>query len=174
MSYFITYVPSNGIVQELLPPPTTSSLSYVLLPPLPPNLLAQQQQLVLVVTEQQRANIRAQRAKFLLFVKILLRHLRETRNYFLLAKARLLVKEIIHQNRMPQDPHFGMLMESVEKRLRLLVGEKHWRQAHFLMRYYLAKGGKIESKRKRKADPDEEDGDFETADSDKNEAKEAE
>ncbi|KAL3904167.1 MAG: hypothetical protein SGARI_005042 [Bacillariaceae sp.] len=108
------------------------TMSYVLLPSMNPSGLLSHPQIVAAET-QQKATVKEERIKFLLFLKILIQHLRDTRNYYLLAKAQLLIKAIVQQNRIG-DPHFASLMESIERRLRSPEGEQHWRRAHFLMR----------------------------------------
>ena len=130
MTYIITYIPDMQ--------PSASPLTNVIVPP-----LTQGGDFVsepMVAPGTQSASEREQRLRFLLFLKILIQHLRDTRNYYLLAKSKLLIKAVVRHNRMG-DPQFSDLMESIERRLRPLVGEQHWRRAHLLMRHYIATGG---------------------------------
>jgi hypothetical protein len=113
--------------------PSTSSLSYCLLPPLRERLPQVSHR---NLTPTEKAANQEQRIKFLLFIKILFRHLRTTRNFLLLARAQRLLRIIVREHRAG-DPHYEPLFENIETRLRLLVGESHWRRAHYLMRYYL-------------------------------------
>jgi hypothetical protein len=129
-----------------------SALSYTLLPNRVyylPQQWAHQQNVLSHPYQQQRSSIvaniiedhqREQRIKFLLFVKVLFKRLRDSRDVYLLARAQLLVKAVTRRNKMG-DPNFHPLLESMERRLRELVGELHWRQTHAYMRYYIHKHG---------------------------------
>jgi hypothetical protein len=132
-----------------------SALSYTLLPNRAyyiPQPLAQQvlsrsypylqlsNPIVAIIEEEQRGDARAQRIKFLLFVKILFKRLRDSRDFYLLARAQLLVRAVTRRNKMG-DPNFHPLLDSMERRLRELVGEVHWRRSHAYMRYYIQKHG---------------------------------
>ena len=130
-----------------MPQPRQSSLSHILLPQVTPSGLISQP--IVALDPQPPPSVREQRTKFLLFVKILMQHLRDTRNFYLLAKSKLLIKAIVRHHRIG-DPHFADLLESIERRLRALVGEQHWRRAHLLMTYYLARGGSNKSTAKPK------------------------
>ncbi|KAG7347751.1 hypothetical protein IV203_016456 [Nitzschia inconspicua] len=113
-----------------------SSLSYCLLPPLQRSHLSHDASSSYALTNSGRTAEQDQRVKFLLFVKILFRYLRATKNVVLLARAELLVQIIVQEHRTGH-AHFEPLFDNVETRLRLLVGEYHWRRAHSLMMFYL-------------------------------------
>jgi hypothetical protein len=80
---------------------------------------------------------RNQRVKFVLFTKILFRLLEQSEETVLRNNARRLVSSIVRKSRMG-DPSCSPLFESLERHLRTLVGEMHWRRAHGYMRYYVA------------------------------------
>lgn len=76
--------------------------------------------------------------RFALFVKILFKYLDDIGEVSLSTKGRYLVRMSTKMNRKGH-PAFQPLLERLEKRLRDLVGEVHWRRAHGYMRYYLSK-----------------------------------
>jgi hypothetical protein len=75
------------------------------------------------------------RIEFALFLKVLLTHLRKSHQYLLMQQARLVVRRCTTGHRMG-DPSSSQLVESIESRLRKLVGEQNWRLAKGLTRYF--------------------------------------
>jgi hypothetical protein len=69
-----------------------------------------------------------QRRDFLLFVRVLIKCIEQSRNYKLTLQTKALVAECVKRNRMG-DPHFSPLQDSMEIRLRGLVGPNYWHQA---------------------------------------------
>jgi hypothetical protein len=65
------------------------------------------------------------RARFVLFVKLLLDRLRDSGDIVLLEQAKLLVHHCTYRNRLG-DPAYCPLAETTELRLRSLVGEFRW------------------------------------------------
>jgi len=80
----------------------------------------------------------ASREQFLIFIKILFKILDQTNEIHTRNRAKKLVAECTRKNRSG-DPRYTPLMEAVEKRLRLFVGEAHWRKAMMLLRHYYLK-----------------------------------
>ena len=77
------------------------------------------------------------RHDLLLFVHALIKCLDGTQSYKLRLQTKALVAECVKRNRMG-DPNFSPLRESLEVRLRGLVGPIYWRQAQEYMRSYQA------------------------------------
>eukprot|EP00980_Cylindrotheca_fusiformis_P031029 scaffold25729_cov137-Cylindrotheca_fusiformis.AAC.6 len=75
---------------------------------------------------------------FLLFVKILFKLLEEKQGNEFANKARRVVMECRRRNQQ-KDPKFCPLMEALERRLRLFVGEPTWKRAHAYLHHYLSK-----------------------------------
>ena len=69
-----------------------------------------------------------QRRDFLLFVRVLIKCIEQSHNYKLTLQTKALVAECVKRNRMG-DPHFSPLQDSMEIRLRGLVGQDYWHQA---------------------------------------------
>lgn len=88
---------------------------------------------------------RAQRTRFLVFMKILFKVLEQANDYELRNQAKSIVAECTRRNRLG-DPGFVPLIGAVDKRLRRLVGESRWKRASILLRHFAAKqhsnGGK--------------------------------
>ena len=85
---------------------------------------------------------RAQRMKFLLFIKILFKRLDESGDTSLRTRAKYLLAHIINERSKIGDPKYNPLLDSLETQLRELVGEAHWRRSHGYMRYYMARKNK--------------------------------
>lgn len=85
---------------------------------------------------QTSAGAGGNRVRFALFIKILFKQLYDSGDYLLAARATHLVRTCTRRNRMG-DPDFQPLLETLEGRLRDLVGEVHWRRAHAYTRYFL-------------------------------------
>ena len=81
---------------------------------------------------------RDERLRFALFLKILYKGLRESGDEELFVNAQRLLFFVTSKNR-GGDPNYWPLMDSLEKRLRILVGEPHWRRAHLLLHIYLSR-----------------------------------
>jgi hypothetical protein len=77
-----------------------------------------------------------QRVRFTLFLKILLTRLEKEGHHKLLDRARETVSHCSRRNKMG-DPDYAELVESLEVRLRTLVGEVHWIRTHYYMRHYI-------------------------------------
>jgi hypothetical protein len=76
-----------------------------------------------------------QKKRFLLFIKILFKHLdKSCPDIVPISKA--IVADCTHRNRLG-DPQYAVLMDSIERRLRGYVGEVHWRRAHLYMQHYM-------------------------------------
>lgn len=75
---------------------------------------------------------------FLLFVKILFKLLQEKQGNDFVTKARRVVMECRRRSQQ-NDPEFSPLMEALERRLRLFVGEAIWKRAHSYLHHYLSK-----------------------------------
>ena len=75
------------------------------------------------------------RRHFLLFVRVLIKCIEQSQNYKLKLQAKAMVSECVKRNRMG-DPHFSPLQESLELRLRGLVGPDYWNQAKDYMHCY--------------------------------------
>jgi len=78
------------------------------------------------------------RARFLVFIKILFKCLDQANEPEIRDRAKEIVAECTRRNRMG-DPKFTPLVEAVEKRLRVFVGEAHWKKASILLRAFAAK-----------------------------------
>ena len=83
-------------------------------------------------------NHRDERVEFALFLKVLLRCLERSKEYFILQQARLVVMTCTRGHKMG-DPSFHPLVEQIEIRLKKLVGDRIWKQARALTRFYLKK-----------------------------------
>ena len=83
----------------------------------------------------QRRNRPLSRRDLLLLVHVLIKCLEESQSYKLKLQAKALVSECIKRNRMG-DPHFSPLQESLETRLRGLVGPVYWKRAQDCLRSY--------------------------------------
>ena len=81
---------------------------------------------------------RDERLRFAMFVKILYKDLKESGDEELFVNAQRLLFFVTSRNR-GGDPNYRPLMDSIERRLRILVGEPHWRRAHLLLHLYLAR-----------------------------------
>jgi len=79
----------------------------------------------------------AQRARFLVFVKILFKHLQGT-DEELSDRAKSIVVEVTERHRNG-DLHDAPLVELVERKLKPCVGEVHWRQATHLLKLFEAR-----------------------------------
>lgn len=78
------------------------------------------------------------RARFLVFIKILFKCLDQANEPDIRDRAKEIVAECTRRNRMG-DPKFTPLVEAVEKRLRVFVGEMHWKKASILLRTFAAR-----------------------------------
>lgn len=78
------------------------------------------------------------REHFLILIKILFKCLDQANEPEVRSKAKQIVTECTRRNRQG-DSKFTPLIEAVEKRLRGVVGEVHWRRARLLLRYYVNK-----------------------------------
>jgi hypothetical protein len=87
-------------------------------------------------TSLERRQYDHQRIRFALFLKILLTRLHKSGLYTLHQKARRVVSFCARRNKVG-DPNFSQLVDSVEVRLRELVGETHWIRSHTYMRHYI-------------------------------------
>jgi hypothetical protein len=85
---------------------------------------------------------RNQRVMFALFTKILCNILKKSGDSDLHRKAKDLVTTTVRRSRMG-DEECCPLFESIETRLRGLVGEAHWRRAHGYMHFYAARNPEI-------------------------------
>jgi hypothetical protein len=77
----------------------------------------------------------ASREEFLIFIKILFKVLDQAQEIHTRNRAKKLVAECTRKNRQG-DPLYMPLMDAVQKRLRLFVGEAHWRKSMLLLRHY--------------------------------------
>ncbi len=87
------------------------------------------------------SGVRDQRVRFALFVKVLFKYLDASGEVFLSAQGRELVRTSTKMNRCGH-PSYWPLLDTLEKRLRELVGEVHWRRSHAYMRYYLSRSNR--------------------------------
>jgi hypothetical protein len=87
------------------------------------------------MASEQKLHTIKKRIEFALFLKVLLRYLQKSNQFFLLEQTRLVVSSCTTGHRMG-DPSCSRLVESIETRLRKLVGEQNWRLAKGLTRYY--------------------------------------
>ena len=78
------------------------------------------------------------RARFVIFLKILLDSIQKSGDYHLHKQAKHTVAFCTQLNRMG-DARFTPLVNTLEVCLRDLVGELHWRHAELQTRKYLAK-----------------------------------
>jgi hypothetical protein len=85
--------------------------------------------------ETVKANPKAQRARFLLFIKILFKYLVRVDEHLLHDRAKGIVLECTQRNRMG-DPRYTPLVEAMERQLKPCVGDLHWRQAALLLRHF--------------------------------------
>jgi hypothetical protein len=83
-----------------------------------------------------------ERVRFALFLKILFKRLKDSGEKDLFLKAQALVFFVTSKNRAG-DPSYRPLMDSLERGLRRMVGEAHWRRAHILMRMYLERNVQV-------------------------------
>lgn len=90
--------------------------------------------------ETVKANPKAQRARFLLFIKILFKYLVRVDEHLLHDRAKCIVLECTQRNRMG-DPRYTPLVEAVERQLKPCVGEVYWRQAALLLRHFETRQG---------------------------------
>lgn len=70
-------------------------------------------------------DMRLARLEFAIFLKILLRYLKQQKLYLLLEKVRNLVMRCTYQNRKG-NPYYSPLVQTLQSRLRKLVGENIW------------------------------------------------
>jgi hypothetical protein len=88
--------------------------------------------------ERSRGAGSGERIRFALFLKILYKNLKDSGDVALFLKAQRLLLFVTSKNRAG-DPSYTPLMVSLEKRLRSMVGEAHWRRSHLLMSIYLSR-----------------------------------
>lgn len=89
------------------------------------------------------------RRNFLLFVRVLIKCIEKSNNYKLTLQTKAIVSECVKRNRMG-DPHFSPLQESIELRLRGMVGPTYWNQANdYVHCYNLAKAKKKMNEQRR-------------------------
>lgn len=119
------------------PPPTTFAAPYEQRCSSPAPSLASVQSSVSSSAGSSSVT-RAQRARFLIFMKILFKCLEQAHEFELRDQAKQIVAECTRRNRNG-DPNFTPLMDAVERRLRRLVGEAHWKKSSMLLRYFAAK-----------------------------------
>jgi len=81
---------------------------------------------------------RAQRTRFLVFMKILFKVLDQAQEHEILDRAKQIVAECTRRNRSG-DPSYVPLMDAVETRLRRYIGESYWRKASMLLRHFVLK-----------------------------------
>jgi hypothetical protein len=89
----------------------------------------------------QHSRARFQRKRFLVFMKILLKILRRDKSpsgLQLYQYAKAIVSECIHGNRC-KDLRYCPLQATIERRLRPIVGEAHWKRANTCLELYLEK-----------------------------------
>jgi hypothetical protein len=89
-----------------------------------------------IMTELQAAKSRQQRFLFALFIKILFKILDESGDKELRCQARKLVLICTQKNRSG-DPDYLPMTSAIELRLRLFVGETHWKKAQGFLRMYI-------------------------------------
>eukprot|EP00934_Nitzschia_sp_Nitz4_P004974 Nitzschia sp. Nitz4//scaffold66_size103028//50782//51168//NITZ4_004500-RA/size103028-processed-gene-0.7-mRNA-1//1//CDS//3329556356//4964//frame0 len=85
---------------------------------------------------------RDQRIRFALFIKILFKRLAKSGDLVLHHKAKVLLYNISARSKQG-GPNSLPLIESLEAELRPLVGERHWRLSHLLMREYLSRNNQV-------------------------------
>ncbi|KAL3934914.1 MAG: hypothetical protein SGARI_003181 [Bacillariaceae sp.] len=104
---------------------------------MPINLEETQRQQPLAIASPQTtvAEAAASREHFLVFIKILFKVLDQSQEVHTRNRAKKLVAECTRKNRQG-DPLYTPLMDAVQKRLRLFVGEAHWRKSMMLLRHY--------------------------------------
>lgn len=79
--------------------------------------------------------LRSRRRSFLVFVRILVKCIERADDKLLAYRVRRLVEECIQRHREGQ-AEYKSLVDSVEKRLRLMVGIDYWTQARMYLRHY--------------------------------------
>ena len=90
---------------------------------------------------------RQKRKEFLLFVKILVKYLERggEENSVLCGKAKNIILRCLTRNRA-RDQDVESLIGTINIRMRLLIGEKHWWQVFSLYHFYLSKRSRFESR----------------------------
>lgn len=78
------------------------------------------------------------RKRFLVFMKVLLKCLKRSSDLSLHTQAKAIIADCTQRNRC-RDPDFCPLPESVEQRLRPIVGEAQWNRAAACLDLYLEK-----------------------------------
>jgi hypothetical protein len=84
---------------------------------------------------QQQTSVELSRERFLKFIKILFKILDQAKESHTRNRAKQVVAECTRKNRLG-DPNYVPLVEAVQKRLSLFVGEAYWRKALLFLRYY--------------------------------------
>ena len=78
--------------------------------------------------------LREERKRFLMFVQVLFKYLNKHEPMALLPAKRI-IADCTRRNRLG-DPVCMPLTTSIEKRLRLVVGESHWNKANGYLSHY--------------------------------------
>jgi hypothetical protein len=85
-----------------------------------------------------RSPVVQERENFLLFIKILFKILEDAQEPELKFKAQRIVMDCRRKSQQG-DPNFSPLMDALERRLRVFVGEQKWRRAHLFLSHYIEK-----------------------------------
>jgi hypothetical protein len=135
-SHSLLSIPSHPQIEsaEFLQPLSPCSVALEQCPPSPARSVASSNASATTTT----TGFRSPRERFLIFIKILFKCLDQGNEPTLQQRAKKIVVECTRRNRLG-DPQFSPLMEAVEKRLRRVVGEVHWRRALLLLRHFSAK-----------------------------------
>lgn len=125
------------LVKEVakIPLPVASAAILPARLPRPTEVLSQHQEPPHHPQQQQTTSVAASREQFLVFIKILFKILDQAQEVHTRNRAKKLVAECTRKNR-EGDPNYTPLMDAVQERLRLFVGEAHWRKAMLLLRHY--------------------------------------
>jgi hypothetical protein len=85
-----------------------------------------------------RSPVVQERENFLLFIKILFKILEDAQEPEVKSKAQRIVMDCRRRSQQG-DPNFSPLMDALERRLRVFVGEQKWRRAHLFLSHYMVK-----------------------------------
>ena len=100
---------------------------------------------------RQGINLRGQRTRFALFLKILTRRLESCEEFDMLQQVKFIINFYTKRKqsvmRYQEWVNYCLLIDCMERPIRAVVGEQHWIRSHRLMNHYIA--SKQQAKRAR-------------------------
>jgi hypothetical protein len=144
-------VPQHGAppVQVQVPVPVLPTLPMVPLAHRPPDTHASTNATVVHVTNVQ-VHMLDRRKQFLVFIKILLKHLEKTSNESTRRAVQRILQECTLKNRQG-DPNYQPLHLAAESRILPLVGPLHWNRSVQYLNLYLQKQAQARTTRHENA-----------------------